>query len=116
MEINCDLVARGFAGGASAFAGGVNAPGFTAVEVDLGYPARRSGTFTIPVVGQTIGKAVKIWLARGPYTGKGTNPGEESMYAGQITGQVTAANAIAASFAFTSRIGGVIKFNYLIGA
>jgi len=92
-------------------------PAFASVEINLGYPARRAGTFQISgLAGLTIGKPVQIWLARGPYTGKGTAAGEEGMYAGQITGAVTAADTISASFAFSSRIGGVIKFNYLIGA
>ena len=89
---------------------------FTQVEVNLGYPVKRSGKFTIPGAGLTVGKPVQIFLARGPYTGKGTNAGEEEMYAGQINGQVTTTTAISASFAFSSRIGGVIKFNYLVGA
>lgn len=90
---------------------------FLSVEVNLGYPARRSGTFTIAgLTGLTPGKPVMIWLARGPYTGKGTSPGEESMYAGQFTGVVASTTTITVSFALSSRIGGVIKFNYLIGA
>ena len=98
-----------------AFATG--APIIGSAEIDLGYPARRSGSFLITgLAGLTIGKPVILSLARGPYTGKGTAAGEEQMYAGQITGQVSAADTIRASFAFTSRIGGVIKFNYLIGA
>ena len=115
MEALSDIVAVGFAANASAFGGGGPAA-FSTVEVDLGYPARRSGSFAIPVAAQTVGKPVQIWLARGPYTGKGTAAGEEGMYAGQITGLVTAANTISASYAFSCRIGGVIKFNYLIGA
>ncbi len=115
MKVLSDLAASGHHSDASAFAGG--SPSFGVVEVNLGYPTRRSGTFAITgLSGLTIGKPVQIWLARGPYTGKGTQPGEESMYAGQITGACTAVDTISASFAFGSRIGGMIKFNYLIGA
>lgn len=95
--------------------GGGGSAAFTTVEIDFGYPMRRSGRFTIAVSGQTVGKPVKIWIARGPYTGKGTQPGEESMYAAQLTGEVTAANLISGSFAANCRMGGNIKLNYQIG-
>jgi hypothetical protein len=95
--------------------GGGGSAAFTAVEVDFGYPMRRNGRFTIAVSGQTVGKPVKIWIARGPYTGKGAQAGEESMYAVQLTGEVTAANLISGSFAANCRMGGNIKLNYQIG-
>lgn len=99
------------------FAAGAGRPVITSAEVNLGYPLRRSGTFQITgLAGLTVGKPVQIALARGPYTGKGTLAGEESMYPGQINAAVTAAGTITASFAFSCRIGGIIKFNYSIGA
>lgn len=95
--------------------GSGGAAAIATAEIDLGYPVRRNGTFNIPVSAQTVGKPVQVSLARGPYTGKGALPGEEGMYAISFSGVVTAANAITVSFASRDRIGGKIKFNYLIG-
>lgn len=120
MALDARLVAVVQAIGAdikTLFAAGVGRPIMQVAEVNLGWPARRSGTFMITgLTGLTVGKPVQIALARGPYSGKGTRPGEEGMYPGQITAQVTAADTITASFAFACRIGGTIKFNYSVGA
>lgn len=90
---------------------------FAAVEVDLGTPAKRSGSFTIAGTGMTPGKPVKIWLAVGPYTGKGfTSADEVQLYEIEATGVVTSSTVITIYWRSRHRVRGNVKFNYLIGA
>jgi hypothetical protein len=86
------------------------------IEVNLGYPARRSGRFTITGTGLIVGKPVNIWIARGPYSGKGALAGEEAMYPGfSLSAAVTSPTQISASWICPWRVGGPILFNYQIG-
>ena len=118
MEVHGDLVAFGFAGNASAFAGGGGSIGFAVVEVDLGTPAKRAGTFQITgLAGQIIGKPVQLWLAPGPYTGKGFSSADEvQMYQIDASGIVTSATTVTVYWRSRFRVRGNIKLNYLIGA
>lgn len=117
MRSLSDIVAEGFAGGVSAFAlGGSGNPEFTQVEVDLGAIARRSGKFTIPGTGLTVGKPVMIQQAVGPYTGKGARADEAEMDQLAVTASVTGTTAITAYWTCRSPVRGNRKFLYLIGA
>jgi hypothetical protein len=94
---------------------GGNAP-VSQININLGYPARRNGSFTIAGISLIVGKPVNIWLARGPYSGKGVLAGEEAMYPGFIaSAQVTSPTQISANWTCPWRVGGLIKFNYQIG-
>lgn len=88
------------------------------VEINLGYPARRAGKFTIAGLDMVTGKAVAIWLAPGPYTGKGmaSSFDEVQLYSMDISGRVTSATLITAWWSSRHRIGGNVKFNLQIGA
>jgi hypothetical protein len=96
-------------GGGAAFA-------MTTVEINLGYPARRSGKFAITGAGMTIGKPVLIQQAAGPYTGKGSLADEAEMDAIEVSASVTSATTITGYWKSRTRVGGKIKFNYVIGA
>jgi hypothetical protein len=94
---------------------GSGAP-ITAVEIDLGTPARRSGRFIMTVTGQTFGKPVAIWQAPGPYTGKGFASADEAeMDALTVSASVTSATTITAFWRSRHRVRGNFKFAYQIG-
>lgn len=86
-------------------------------EAYIGYPARRSGTFTIPATGLMIGKPVAIWLAPGPYAGKGgaNSFDEAQMYDIGVSARCMTATSIRAWWQSRHRVGGVVKFNLQIG-
>jgi hypothetical protein len=89
----------------------------TAIEVDLGTPARRSGKFIIAVTGQIQGRPVIIWQAPGPYAGKGFAGADEAeMDAIEISASTSSATTITAFWRCRTRVRGNIKFNYQIGA
>lgn len=92
--------------------------GFQIIEANLGTPAKRSGTFLIAgLSGLTVGAPVKLWLAPGPYTGKGfTGADEVQLYEIDATGIVTAVDEIRVYWRSRYRVRGNVKFNYLIGA
>lgn len=92
------------------------APPVNQIEINLGTIKRRSGQFAIPGTGLIAGRPVNIWLARGPYSGKGALAGEEAFYPGfQVSGAATSATQISANWSCPWRVGGIIKFNYQIG-
>lgn len=90
----------------------------TTVEVSLGSApdARRSGSFTITGAGLTIGKAVLIQQASGPYTGKGAREDEAEMDPVSVTGKVLDATTIRCYWNSPNRVRGNYKFNYLVSA
>lgn len=100
---------------------GTSGPGggfsFTTVEVNLGSaPGRTSGFFDIAGVGLTIGKAVLVQKAVGPYTGKGTFADEAEMDIIKATGSVTSAVNIRVYWVSQGLIIGNVKFNYAVSA
>ena len=102
---------------ADTLAGGGGTPSFPLVEVDLGTPAKRSGTFTIAgLSGLTVGKPVNIWVSTGPFTGKGfTTADEGQMYALALSAVVIDAATIRVWWSSRHLVRGNVKFNYAIG-
>jgi hypothetical protein len=88
------------------------------VEVNLGAApiARRSGRFTIPGSGMTIGKPEFIQQSAGPYTGKGSRYDEAEMDILMVTAKVRDASTIDVYWNSNSRVRGNYKFDYLVGA
>lgn len=86
------------------------------VEVDLGTPGKRSGSFQITgLSGLTPGAPVVIQKAAGPYTGKGTCADEAEMDLITATGKVVTASVIEVYWQSKHLVRGNIKFNYMIG-
>lgn len=85
-------------------------------EVALGTTPRRSGRFTIPGTGLTVGKPLLIVQAVGPYTGKGTLADEAEMDQITVAASVTSATEITAYWVSAYLVAGNFKFNYMIGA
>lgn len=86
----------------------------TQVEVDLGYPARLSGSFTIPGTGLDVNNTVRISQAAMSYTGKGTRRDESEMDQISVNGMVTATTAITCYWVATGMVCGKFKFSYTI--
>lgn len=102
---------------ADAFAAGAGgAPVLTTVEIDLGATPRYSGSFTIAGAGLTTGKPVYVQQAVGPYTGKGTLADEAEMDLVQVAGKVTSATVITCYWVSQFKVGGNVKFDYMVGA
>ena len=95
--------------------GGTPTISMSSVEVNLG-TAKRSGHFTIAGSGLTVGKAVLIAQATGPYTGKGTRADEAEMDMLIVTGVVTDASTITCYWNSIHAVMGNFKFNYLINS
>lgn len=88
----------------------------TIAEVDLGPVGRRSGKFVIgSLTGLTVGRAVAMWQAPGPYTGKGTLADEAEMDAVEVAASVTSATQITAFWRSRTRVRGNHRFSYQIG-
>lgn len=98
---------------AAAIGGGTT---LTTVEVSLGTNAKMGGKFTISGSGMTVGKAVLISQAVGPYTGKGTRADEAEMDQVSVTAKVTDATTITAYWTSARRVRGNFKFNYQVSA
>jgi hypothetical protein len=91
----------------------------TTVEVNLQSApgAKTSGKFSIAGAGLTIGKAVLVQKAVGPYTGKGTREDEAEMDIIVATGIVTSAVNIDVYWTSGNEpIQGNVKFNYAVSA
>jgi hypothetical protein len=87
----------------------------TTIEVDLGYPAKTSGSFTITgLSGLIANKQVVISQASGPYTAKSNNPDEAEMDSLALSGYVMDATSIKVFYISQFPVGGNFKFNYLI--
>lgn len=92
------------------------AASLTIAEVDLGPVGRRSGKFVIgSLTGLTVGRAVAIWQALGPYTGKGTLADEAEMDAVEVAASCTSATQITAFWRSRTRVRGNHRFSYQIG-
>lgn len=86
-------------------------------QANLGYPAKRSGIFTLIGSGLIVGKPVAAWLAPGPYPGKGyASPDEVQFYEMQMSGIVTSPTAIKIWWNSRHCVGGNVKLNIQIGA
>jgi hypothetical protein len=92
------------------------APAVTTVEVNLGSVPKRAGRFTIAGAGMTVGKAVMIQQASGPYTGKGTRADEAEMDQVNVAAKVTSATVIEAFWHAPGPVARSVKFNYWISS
>lgn len=95
---------------------GASALSFQTAEVNLGSTARRSGRFTLPGVGMTVGKPVLVQQAVGPYTGKGARADEAEMDQMTVAASVTSPTVITAYWRASGPMKGNVKVNYLVGA
>lgn len=89
--------------------------GFTQVEVNIGTKAMNGGSFTIPVVGMTPGKAVLMLAAVAAFTGKGTLLDELEFDQVIVSAVVETSTLIRCVWASTGYVLGNFKFNYVIG-
>lgn len=93
----------------------MGSPNPTTVEVDLGFPAKFSGTFDITTSNLNTARTVVIQQASGPYTGKGTLPDEAEMDQVNVTGYILNDTTIRCYWnGGTSAIVGKIKFIYQV--
>lgn len=88
----------------------------TETEVDLGNTPRKSGKFNITSSGLTIGKAVLISQANGPYTGKGTRSDEAEMDGLVVSGKVTSTTNVECFWRSATKVKSNFKFNYQVSA
>lgn len=89
---------------------------FTTTEVNLGSVPRRGGHFTITASGLTTGKAVNIFQAVGPYTGKGTRADEAEMDTVVVSASVTSSTVITCYWTSATRVMGNRKFSYIVSS
>ena len=96
--------------------GGSGGLTLTEIEVDLGNVPRSNGRFDITSTGLTVGKAVLISQANGPYTGKGTLADEAEMDGLVLSGKVTSATNIQCFWKSDTRVRSNFKFNYQVSS
>lgn len=88
----------------------------TEIEVDLGSPAMRSGSFQITgLSGLSAGRPVLITQSNGPYTGKGNLADEAEMDQVSVTGKTTSTTAIQCYWTSSAPVLGNFKFAYVVG-
>lgn len=89
----------------------MGAPNPTTVEINLGWPAKFSGTFDIPASNLNTARTVVIQQASGPYTNKGTLQDEAEMDQVKVTGYILDDSTIRCYWnGGTSAMVGNIKF------
>lgn len=86
------------------------------IAVDLGVPARRSGSFSIIGTGLPVGAAVLIAKAAGPFQGKGTRADEAEMDLITASARVISATEIRVFWQSRGPVRGFVNFIYQIGA
>lgn len=85
--------------------------------VNLGWPARRSGSFVLAGhAGLPVGAPVLMQLAPGPYAGKGLRADEAQMDRIQCVARVTSTSTVSVWWSASGRVGGNFIFSYQIGA
>lgn len=96
--------------------GGGGSGGLTlsTVEVNLGSTPRRSGKFNLTGSGLTVGKAVLIRQANGPYTNKGAFTDEAEMDSVEVSGKVTSATNIECFWRSRTLVARNFKFDYAV--
>jgi hypothetical protein len=89
---------------------------FDVIEVDVGAPARDSGSVTVGgLTGLIVGKPVVMWQALESVTGKGDLSDNAELEGVSASGIVSSATEIAVTWWAKSPVAGIVKFNYLIG-